>query len=260
MKTDDPKRQKKQADYWESYIPDHLDFIGEIQADFAKPDRRYDLRLGGTYDLQRHHYQHMSALYSAGRKVDEVAVFAREAILDAYPQFVSVCRKNPTKSKAGYAGGWDDRYKYLSLAILLNLSPDKSRPLIDALDFWEEPDKGMEIMIAYLGHGEGRKPTSALLWPEAYEELYYAMSPETEDFARQGYLTRFLKGWLKEMRSSTNPAYNNHNNKHNIYFGYWCWEAAAVAVMMDIDDMSFRDHESYPKDFADWARYNKANN
>jgi len=247
----------KPQDYWAAYIPDHRDFIEEIREDFLTEGQSFDQKVGDIYDLQRHSYQFTSALYSSGHEIDDVANAARDAILDAYPQFISVCREHPERSKVDYAGGWDDRYKYLSLAILLNLSPDESRPLIDALDFWEEPDKGMELMIAYLGHGEGRAPTNALLWPEAYEELFYAMSPETDDFARQGYLTRFLKGWLKEMRSSTDPAYNNHNNKHNIYFGYWCWEAAAVAVMMDIDDATFRDHEHYPKDLADWARYQK---
>jgi hypothetical protein len=38
------------------------------------------------------------------------------------------------------------------------------------------------------------------------------------------------------------------------YCGYWCFELAALCVIKNIDDSSFRDHVVYPKDLADYAR------
>lgn len=38
------------------------------------------------------------------------------------------------------------------------------------------------------------------------------------------------------------------------YVGYWAIEAAAVALLLQMDDSAFRDHPLYPKDLADFAR------
>jgi hypothetical protein len=38
------------------------------------------------------------------------------------------------------------------------------------------------------------------------------------------------------------------------YFGYWCFEAALVTVLWDIDDSSYRHNLVYPKDLVDFAR------
>lgn len=81
-----------------------------------------------------------------------------------------------------------------------------------------------------------------------------AFHPDLNATARQAPLTQFEQAWLKEMRSSTNPLYFNHNNRHNTYVDYCNFEAAAVAVMLDIDDIVVDGSKIYPKDWADRAR------
>lgn len=34
------------------------------------------------------------------------------------------------------------------------------------------------------------------------------------------------------------------------YTGYWCWEAAAIAKILHIDDSGLEGHEYYPYDLA----------
>ncbi|GEM_PF-290904 len=38
------------------------------------------------------------------------------------------------------------------------------------------------------------------------------------------------------------------------YYGYWAWEAGAIAYLYELDDSAYRDHILYPKDLVDWAR------
>ena len=44
--------------------------------------------------------------------------------------------------------------------------------------------------------------------------------------------------------------YDAHKNRHEIYYGYWSFESAAVATIMGLDDSSFRESQYYPKDLS----------
>lgn len=241
--------------WWEARVPAAVRILGRYQDRFTGGDQTYSARLGDAFSIVEKSYGVVSVQYSAGSNVEDVVKSATEVAAVAYPGFIAVCREQPAQAKREYGGGWDSRFKYLALAILCGLSKEESQPLVEALEFWQEPDAGMDRMISHLGHDvPERKPSASLLWPEAYEPLLEAMNPEASEIDRTASLRNFLQNWLKQMRKSTNPAYSNHDNRHNTYVGYWCWEAAAVSVMMNIDDATFRDHEHYPKDLADWAR------
>ncbi|ATE61637.1 PoNe immunity protein domain-containing protein [Thauera sinica] len=45
---------------------------------------------------------------------------------------------------------------------------------------------------------------------------------------------------------------------HGGYFGYWCFELAALCYLKNIDDSRFRNHLTYPKDLVDFARAYRA--
>ena len=42
--------------------------------------------------------------------------------------------------------------------------------------------------------------------------------------------------------------YGLHKNVHDLYVGYWCFIAAAIVKIKDLDDSTFRDNKYYPKD------------
>jgi hypothetical protein len=52
--------------------------------------------------------------------------------------------------------------------------------------------------------------------------------------------------WCQNFKDTS--LYNQHLSQHNIYSGYWCFAAAAIVKIKDLDDSSFRDNEYYPKD------------
>lgn len=93
-----------------------------------------------------------------------------------------------------------------------------------------------------------------LLHPDAYRPLAKATVAEPEE--RPTLVKEFVENWYKNMK----PCYwyGTHTDKEgSSYFGYWCFEAALVTYLWDIDDSSYRDHLVYPKDLVEWARLGK---
>lgn len=65
-------------------------------------------------------------------------------------------------------------------------------------------------------------------------------------------LQRYVQGWYSRMK----PIYwhDNHNGGEGAYFGYWCFEAALVAMLLDIDDSSLAGYPNYPADLVRFYR------
>lgn len=86
-------------------------------------------------------------------------------------------------------------------------------------------------------------------------DAYYTVETPEEASAK---IKEYLDGWYKSFEGA--PWHNGHlhavEGQYMPYYGYWAFEAAAISVLYDIDDSSFRDHLLYPKDLADWARTN----
>ncbi|WP_405124647.1 PoNe immunity protein domain-containing protein [Ralstonia pseudosolanacearum] len=76
---------------------------------------------------------------------------------------------------------------------------------------------------------------------------------EADPEQRPALMTKYLDEWYKASRRE--PYYDSHTKGrlHN-YLGYWSFEAAAIAVELDIDDSSFRDKPFYPVELADFGR------
>jgi Domain of unknown function (DUF1911)/Domain of unknown function (DUF1910) len=71
---------------------------------------------------------------------------------------------------------------------------------------------------------------------------------------RPALVKEFVENWYKRMKSCY--WHGMHTGNGFGYFGYWCFEAALVTVLFDIDDTSYRDHLVYPKDLVNWYRAN----
>jgi Domain of unknown function (DUF1911)/Domain of unknown function (DUF1910) len=87
------------------------------------------------------------------------------------------------------------------------------------------------------------------------DAVYTAESPQQAS----AFVQQYLDGWYQAFDGV--PWHNGHlvqTPEYSNYEGYWAFEAAAICVIHNIDDSSFRDHLIYPKDLADWAREHKA--
>lgn len=58
-------------------------------------------------------------------------------------------------------------------------------------------------------------------------------------------MNKFMDAWYQAC--TKNGFYDTHNITNNFgYRGYWCFEAALIVKLYNIDDSSFRDHQYYP--------------
>lgn len=88
-----------------------------------------------------------------------------------------------------------------------------------------------------------------------YDPLLDAVHNAETPLEASALVKSYLDGWYKAFEGV--PWHNGHlvaTDEYSNYEGYWAFEAAAICVLYDIDDSSFRDHLVYPKDLADWAR------
>jgi hypothetical protein len=82
------------------------------------------------------------------------------------------------------------------------------------------------------------------------DAIYTAETPQEAS----AFVKKYLEGWYKAFDGV--PWHNGHlqvTDEYSNYEGYWAFEAAAVCVIHNIDDSTFRDHIVYPQDLADWA-------
>ncbi|MEM6271410.1 MAG: PoNe immunity protein domain-containing protein [Bacteroidota bacterium] len=93
---------------------------------------------------------------------------------------------------------------------------------------------------------QGRPQVDTLIFPKPYASLKKAVE-ETDSAKSSAIVKHYLeKEWYKGHKDTY--WYDNHKNSHDVFFGYWSFEAAAVVNIAGIDDRSFRDNEYYPKD------------
>ena len=64
-------------------------------------------------------------------------------------------------------------------------------------------------------------------------------------------MAAYLEDWY--VASRREPYYDSHKRRTS-FKGYWSWEAAAITVILDIDDTSYRNAQFYPRDLVDFSR------
>jgi hypothetical protein len=108
---------------------------------------------------------------------------------------------------------------------------------------------GEDALLDYVAHAlgdESRSIAPKCKFPNIYAPLVEIIVSPAEQRADQ--LVKYVEGWYKRMK----PIYwyDNHKGAEGAYFGYWCFEAALVAMLFDIDDAALAGHPNYPIDLV----------
>ncbi|MDR2187952.1 MAG: DUF1911 domain-containing protein [Azonexus sp.] len=111
----------------------------------------------------------------------------------------------------------------------------------------DEKDGLLERLVSPFMAGRGTPPDKCLRHLP-YRKLLkvFAAAPDK----RPPLMVKYLEEWYEASRRE--PYVNQHDSYR--FEGYWSWEAAATAWMLDIDDSTFRDMPFYPRDLVDFAR------
>ncbi len=254
---------QKNSEYWEHKIPSQIvreDKFYQVYIDESQPIKK---RRNAGNALVGIKLETALSRYSVGVAIAEIAPDLISSISELFPALI---KSFPPGSEFFIPRpGYSVTHRKIASLILCNADNQMIRNFFDAFDQFDLErldyhgyDKIWAAYRSYFNLPLSKKPTQ-IHWPSAFESLWNAIDPDEPDFARARHIRVFLDGWYKEMasESAAKTELLGPNVTPNSYVGYWCLEAAAAVVMMDIDDSSFRDHPHYPKDWADWARQQK---
>lgn len=225
----------------------------------AKDRRRRDkfVARAREADSPERHFQLLRRAYRMQYGVT-VAEYSRGAAMDEFFDHVHDClglflkAMNAAKScreyvEREYAGGYDEVFSLLGIAVLSKVDVTTASALAGAVDFFGARDALWEAMLESLG-AKGRPVVTSTVWPNAYQRLLAAHQSSAPDEGRIA-LHAFFDNWYAAMEPTA--WYDNHKSDAATYYGYWCFEGAAVAQIARLDVGDVRKHPAFPAELFD---------
>ncbi|GAB2772809.1 hypothetical protein HNQ93_000820 [Hymenobacter luteus] len=232
-------------DHFDKSIQRRTRFIAVSEEDAQLPadEVRHDLVYLGIFNRR---VELAELKYSRGYPIEEVKQEFLAAIkaLEQYKQ-------HPVEENFFFNGEQDEYMQavtLLSIALLLHVDADVFRRLADAIGAAEQ-DYVLEWLISRR-LPERLPTTTKLLFPKTYARLRDALQAPPD--LQPQLLRSFLAGWYESLDTTW---YNIHAHRLDAagFTGYWCWEAAAAAYSLCLDDTELQTMRYYPKDLADYA-------
>lgn len=135
---------------------------------------------------------------------------------------------------------YDDNLKFASLAYLFDIN-DVSKNKIK-MKLSQSPNYDY-IMDFILFGNEGSFASKSIAFPYEYSKLMKAIESKEIDL-----FLEYISEWYSKHKD--NSWYDSHKSSVNIYYGYWCFEAAAVAKRMNINCEAMKNKKYFPYDLA----------
>lgn len=145
----------------------------------------------------------------------------------------------------------------VALGFLLNISNENFQQLVDYVQRMDEQAKPADwtpdqllwfILNSRLKKDEEQTHADKLAFPKLYKGLFKLTQVSDAQEAKKA-LEDYIEKWYNLNKNA--PWYNSHLKK-NCYRGYWAWEVAAIAKIMNIDDSDLKDNPYYPYDMVHW--------
>ena len=95
-----------------------------------------------------------------------------------------------------------------------------------------------------------RTPAERCKFPKVYGGLAEIITASPDQ--RPAKLARLVKH--RYQRTAPISWHDSHQAGEGAYFGYWCFEAALVAIVFNVDDRAVLDHPHYPGDLTRYYR------
>lgn len=167
------------------------------------------------------------AKYSRGDSINDIKNEFEELI-------DMVCEK-------GDVSIYEDNLCLASLAYLLGVNSDKMMRLRSKL--MESETYDYLIDFVFLG-SESDIDINKISFQREYKKL----TKYIDDRTKETFL-KYLCGWYRSHLHSS--WYDSHKNeKFKLYFGYWCFEAGAIAKRLQLDDNDLQNEQYYPYDMV----------
>ena len=165
------------------------------------------------------------AKYSRGDSINDIKNEFEELI-------DMVCEK-------GDVSIYEDNLCLASLAYLLGVNSDKMMRLRSKL--MESETYDYLIDFVFLG-SESDIDINKISFQREYKKLIKYIDDRTKET-----FLKYLRGWYRSHLHSS--WYDSHKNeKFKLYFGYWCFEAGAIAKRLGFIDDDLKNEQYYPYD------------
>lgn len=195
---------------------------GEVQSERIFPVRAqvHDLKLGI-----------LTARYSRGEPLSHL----RKDFLELLKEWEEVLEPDY----------YNKNLKMIALAVLFQADHDALTKIQTMLSGAGVKDWLYDFLLCS-SLGEEMKEETALLFPDSFrllKEMAYSAD-------RTELLEKYLAGWYSEDCG----CYKAHESRENIYYGYWSFEAGAMARLLLPDDAALRETAYYPYDLVHYAQ------
>ncbi|MEO7497258.1 MAG: PoNe immunity protein domain-containing protein [Massilia sp.] len=208
-------------------------------------------------DSRAHNAARFLALsYSAGVEIDQLCAYF-PTVVDYWEDYAA--RARAFDESAEYEGSWVANFALLgsdyaivnrvvSLGILLGWTQLLPR-LATVIDYRNPQMDGLleRLMQAFVP-GRPPPPDECTRHLPYFKTLKIFAASEQE---RPAMLAEYLAEWYEASRRES--YYDSHKN-NSTFSGYWSWEAAAITLVLQIDDAGYRDATFYPADLVAFAR------
>lgn len=193
--------------------------------------------------------------YTAGKELSDLSDDFESVVLayEHYQKAQGVLRNDPLISPLGLENleDYERSLQLIGIAILINRW-DLFERIVGLLDpGYRSEDALYEEIVGRIQ--SGRADLQEWYHDQPYRTLLDAIDAEDKQTAAN-LLRQYCKNWYRAFKSS--PWHDSHldiRQAGGIYFGYWAFEAGAVAYLYDMDD-SHISHMVYPKDLVAYAR------
>lgn len=257
--------QRRQQFLTEDYYKSAYDFYIE-DVDFWKKshtfeDDQYNCGEDKRWTLITHDYSFLLYLvYTAGKSIEEVIPLFEKVIEGFKKQSEALAIYHKSK-KPSVIPTQNETLNILGLAFLLNRN-DLFTRIHSLVNGEGESHIGEdEIINKFFKLNDSTHPTFnegnlfALGYAKLCDVIDNVLVKNNKETTIK-YLDEYLADWYQMNKNAL--WFNSHLElaKELKYCGYWAFEAAAIAYLLDLDDTPLHKHLFYPKDIVAWTRKN----
>ncbi|WP_435315578.1 PoNe immunity protein domain-containing protein [Cellulophaga fucicola] len=226
----------KDKAYFETFLEEELDDISFYKEQLNLNNLKEDRIIPVKKQIALKKTDIFYARYSMGESVSSIKCEIKDIIKDL-PQFWN--------SDSGYV----QMVWMLSISIMLEVEDTDFNKLVQLVEKDNPDDFLIDFLMNFRDNTWNIKNTS-FKFNTPYKALAEVISFAKTDKSKATIrLKQYLdKEWYKG--HSDMGWYDSHKSEHNIYSGYWCWEAGALVKSLGLDDSILKDQQYYPYDMV----------
>ena len=223
----DTRKDKK---YFDEFIKDAQEALAEFEQDIKDGSIAPD-RVDEVQDCMLiEHTGMLIARYSRGDDIAQICGELEQMADD-------LCKWWDTDA-------YTDNIRFASMAYLFGAGEDVLSRIRESLCAKNE-GRTFDWLIDYILTGEQELIGGKLAWEKSYHLLAEAIKTKSAE-----PLKTYLSRWYSSNRGSEWYDTHKEDDDELLYYGYWCFEAAAVAKRAGIDDADLCANKYYPSDLT----------